>query len=78
MFIATVHREELDNAGSAEKSSQKIIELMQNDPAIIIADLARRVNTTKRAIKKQIGKMKTQGRIQRIDLDKGGRWPAAE
>ena len=51
MFIATVHRKEIDDAGSAEraqkssqktsqKSTQKIIELMQNDPEITIADLA--------------------------------------
>lgn len=54
MFIATIHRKELGNAGSAEKSTQKgtqkstqkIIELMQNDPAITIADLALRVGIT--------------------------------
>ena len=78
MFIATVRRKELGNAGSAEKSSQKIIELMQNDPAITIADLALRVGITERAIKKQIGKMKEQGRIQRIGPDKGGCLQAAE
>ena len=90
MFIATVHRKELGGPGSAEKSSlktsqkssqkssQKIIELMQNDPAITIADLALRVGITERAIKKQIGKMKAQGRIQRIGPDKGGRWEVAE
>ena len=90
MFIATVHRKELGDAGLAEKSSQKssqktsqkssqkIIELMQNDPAITIADLALRIGITERAIKKQIEKMKAQGRIQRIGPDKGGRWQVAE
>ena len=57
MFIATVHRKELDNAGSAEKSSQKTIELMQNDPAITIADLALRIDIMERTIKEQIGKI---------------------
>jgi len=47
---------------------------MQNDPAITIADLALRVGITEWAIKMQIGKMKTQGRIQRIGPDKGGCW----
>ena len=78
MFIATVHRKELVDVGSAEKSSpkssQKIIELMKNDPMITIADLALRVGITERAIKKQIGKLKAQGRIQRIGPDRGGRW----
>ncbi len=86
MFIATVHRKELGDAGLAEKasqkssqkSSQKIIELMQNDPAITIADLALRIGITEWAIKKQIRKMKAQGRIQRIGPDKGGRWQVAE
>jgi len=78
MFIATVHRKELGNARLAEKSSQKIIELMQNDPTITISDLALRVCITERAIKKQIGKMKAQGHIQRIGPDKGGRWQATE
>ena len=82
MFIATVHRKELDNTRLAEKTSQKstqkIIELMQNDPTITIADLALRIGITKWAIKKQIRKMKAQGRIQRIVPDKGGRWQVAE
>ncbi len=82
MFIATVHRKELGDAGLAEKTSQKtsqkIIELMQNDPAITIADLARHIGITERAIKMQIEKLKSKGRIQRIGPDKGGRWQVAE
>jgi ATP-dependent DNA helicase RecG len=82
MFIATVHRKDLGDARLAEKASQKtsqkIIELMQNDPMITIADLARHIGITERAIKMQIEKMKAQGRIQRIGPDKGGRWQVAE
>ena len=94
IFIATVYLKELGGPGSAEKSSlktyqkntqkstqkstQKIIELMQNDPAITIADLALRIGITEWAIKKQIRKMKAQGRIQRIGPDKGGRWQVAK
>ena len=86
MFIATVHRKELGDAGLAEKTSQKasqktsqkIIELMQNDPTITIADLALHIGITERAIKMQIEKMKAQGRIRRIGPDKGGRWQVAE
>jgi len=44
MFIATVRRKGLDDIESAEKgsqkSSQKIIELMRNDPKITVANLA--------------------------------------
>ncbi|MGV8125799.1 MAG: winged helix-turn-helix domain-containing protein [Methanothrix sp.] len=90
MFIATVHREGLDDMESAEKgsqkssqkgsqkSSQKIIELMKNDPKITVANLALLIGITERAIKKQIGKLKAQGRIRRIGPDKGGSWEVAE
>ncbi len=82
MFIATIHRKELDDAGLAGKASQKtsrkIIELMQNDPGITIADLALHIGITERAIKMQIEKMKAKGRIQRIGPDKGGRWQVAK
>ena len=86
MFIATVHRKGLDDIESAEKgslkssqkgsqkSSQKIIELMKNDPKITVANLALHIGITERAIKKQIGKLKAQGRIRRIGPDKGGSW----
>ncbi len=44
MFIATVYRKGLVDMESTEKgsqkSSQKIIELMRNDPQIIVANLA--------------------------------------
>ena len=78
MFIATVHRKELEGLKLSEKdsqkSTQKILELMQNDPTITIADLALSIGITEWAIKKQIRKMKAQGRIQRIGPDKGGHW----
>ena len=78
MFIATVHRKELEGLKLAEKdsqkSTQKILELMQNDPTITIADLALSIGITEWAIKKQIRKMKAQGRIRRIGPDKGGHW----
>ena len=86
MFIATVRRKGLDDMESAEKgsqkssqkgsqkSSQKIIELMRNDPKITVANLALHIGITERAIKKQIGKLKAQGRIRRIGPDKGGSW----
>jgi len=78
MFIATVRRKGLIDMESAEKgsrkSSQKIIELMRNDPKITVANLALHIGITERAIMKQIGKSKAQGRIRRIGPDKGSSW----
>ena len=94
LFTATVHRKEVvgsveSDAGSgkrpnetsqkgSQKSSQKIIELMQRDPEVTIAELALVVGVTDRAIKKQIEKLKGLGRIRRIGPDKGGHWEVLE
>jgi len=63
---------------SSQKSSQKIIELVQRDPQVTIAELALVVGVTGRAIKKQIEKLKGLGRIRRIGPDKGGHWEVLE
>ncbi|MFZ2423797.1 MAG: HTH domain-containing protein, partial [Anaerolineae bacterium] len=78
----TVHRKEMSGTvepvdgseKSSQKSSQKIMDLMRTDPAITIADLMQSIGITDRAIKKQIEKLKAQGRIRRIGPDKGGYW----
>lgn len=88
LFTATVHRKEIEvsekpgagsekklaKAESSRKSSQKIIELIQGEPTITIADLALHVGVTDRAIKKQIEKLKAECRVRRIGSDKGGHW----
>jgi ATP-dependent DNA helicase RecG len=82
LFTATVHRKagivsgETDTGSpkSSQKSSQKIIELMRGDPEITIAELTKNLSITDRAIKKQIEKLKVEGRIRRIGPDKGGHW----
>ncbi len=63
---------------SSQNSSQKIVNLMRNDPAITIADLVQNIGITDRAIKKQIEKLKVQGRIRRVGPDKGGHWEVVE
>ncbi|MFM8443145.1 MAG: RNA-binding domain-containing protein [Methylococcus sp.] len=87
LFTVTVHRSAyapptgpaaIGTQKSSLKTSQKIIELMRNEPEITIADLSTRVGITDRAIKKQIEKLKTQGQIRRIGPDKGGRWEVVE
>jgi ATP-dependent DNA helicase RecG len=59
---------------SSQKSSQKIITLMQGDSTITIAALAETLGVTDRAVKKQIQKLKAEGRIRRIGPDRGGHW----
>lgn len=87
LFTVTVHRKEERSSekGSqksspkgSQKSSQKIIELMQHDPTVTIAELARSVGVTDRAIKKQIEKLKQQGRLRRIGPARSGHWEVLE
>lgn len=90
LFTATVHRKETPDAEVPEKgpgkssqkrsqkSSQKILEAVRRDPDVTIADLAREVGITDRAIKKQIEKLKEQGWLRRIGPDRGGHWEVLE
>ncbi len=59
------------------KSSQKIIEIMQSNPGVTIAALAKQVGID-RAIEKQISKLKKQNLIRRIGPAKGGHWEMVE
>ncbi|HOC85109.1 MAG TPA: HTH domain-containing protein [Methanoculleus sp.] len=50
------------------------MEVMQHDPTVTIAELARIIGVTNRAIKKQIEKLKQQGRLRRVGPARGGHW----
>ncbi len=92
LFTATVYRQESEGSvepefssekqsikvESSQKSSQKIIALMQRNSRITIAALARSVGITDRAIKKQIEKLKAEGQIRRIGPDRSGHWEVVE
>jgi len=60
--------------GNTQKSFQKIIKLMQGDSTITIAALSEALGVTDRAVKKQIKKLKAEGRIRRVGPDRGGYW----
>ena len=81
LFTAAVHRKVPDEQiiiKSSQKSSQKteeiILELIQKDPYITADQLGDIIGITRRAIVKQINKLKEQGRLKRIGPDKGGSW----
>ena len=59
---------------SSQKSSQKILELMRQNPAITTMELAQLLNISRRAIAKQTALLKEKGLIRRIGPDKGGHW----
>ena len=60
--------------GENEKSSVKIIKLMNNKPTITAEEISDILDISKRAVEKQIQKLRETGFIKRIGSDKSGYW----
>jgi len=89
LFTATVHRKsaaELNLAGGSPKSSPKsspktedrIIDLIRQNNSITTEDLGSALGISKRAVLKQIAKLKKQGILRRIGSPRGGHWEIVE
>jgi ATP-dependent DNA helicase RecG len=59
---------------STEKTGQKILELIKENPTISIAQMAEKLKLSTSAIEKQIAKLKKNKQLERIGPDKGGVW----
>ncbi|MFH1432670.1 MAG: winged helix-turn-helix transcriptional regulator [archaeon] len=59
---------------SSQKSDQKIIELISQNPEITIDELMHKLDFSASGVKKIIKKLKESGRLKRIGPDKGGHW----
>jgi len=57
---------------SSEKSSEKILNLIKNNPETTIASLAKKLGMSTRAIEKQVSTLKKRNLITRIGPAKGG------
>jgi fido (protein-threonine AMPylation protein) len=66
------------NQKGSEKSSEKIMQLIKANSQITIKELAEQLKISTRAIEKNISKLKTVNRIERIGSDKGGHWKIIE
>lgn len=71
--FGTEKSSEKKHVGS-EKSSEKILRMMEEQPTITTALIAKKTGLSTRAIDKQIAKLKVIGRLQRIGADRGGHW----
>lgn len=89
LFTATVHRkavEELElvniapegSLKSSPKTEDQILELMRGDASITTEQLGGVLGITKRAVLKQVEKLKEQGRLRRVGPAKGGHWEVIE
>ena len=61
-----------------EKTVEKIIQMIKDDPNITIKELSLQLSLTRRGIEEQIKSLKAKGLIRRVDPDKGGHWEVIE
>ena len=59
---------------SSQKSSQKILELIAQNPKITTTEMDETLGISRRAIAKQITNLKNNNQLRRIGPDKGGHW----
>ncbi len=59
---------------SSQKSSQKILSMMSDNATVSTQEIADALGISRRAVTKQITKLREQGLIRRIGPDKGGHW----
>jgi ATP-dependent DNA helicase RecG len=63
---------------STLKSALKTKQLIEENPHITISELAEKLSISKRAVDKQVAKLKENGIMERIGPDKGGYWKIIE
>ncbi|MBI5601876.1 MAG: putative DNA binding domain-containing protein [Deltaproteobacteria bacterium] len=63
---------------SSPKTEDKIIDFLRQDGTITTEELGKAIGISKRAVLKQIDKLKGQGRLRRIGSAKGGHWEVME
>ncbi|MCM1504680.1 MAG: Fic family protein [Muribaculum sp.] len=61
-------------APGKQKTEDRIVELLRENPKHTTKTLAEAIGITTKGIEKQLSKLKSQGRIERIGAAKGGSW----
>ena len=59
---------------TSQKTSQKIIDLIKEDPYISTSKMAEIIGVDRRNIARNIKKLQEQGDVRRVGPDKGGFW----
>lgn len=60
------------------KSSVKIVQMMKDNPEITLDEIASKLELSKRAIEKQVQKLRESKKIERFGGDNGGKWIVKE
>ncbi len=64
----------IENQDTTQKTSQKIVELIQNNNEISTQEMANIIGIDRRNIARQIKNLQAKGIIRRVGPDKGGHW----
>ncbi len=64
----------LESQKSKEKSKEKILQSIANNPYITTAELFNIIGLSISGIEKNLRQLKEQNKIKRIGADKGGHW----
>lgn len=76
-YRLTVKEIKSSEVGS-EIGSEKILELMKENPHISASELASRIGISSRAVEKHISNLKEAGKLKRIGSAKSGYWEVME
>ena len=73
-FLKSIGEDITIAAPGKQKTEDRIIELIRENPKHTTKTLAEAIGITTKGIEKQLSKLKSQGRIERIGSAKGGVW----
>ena len=74
-YIPTLQGSEVD---TTQKSTQKILDLICENPYVTTQEMADSIGIIRRTIAKHIKSLQDKGIIKRIGPDKGGHWEVIE
>ena len=61
-----------------QKTVEKIFDLIKPDPQITQKQIMDKTGLTRRGVEWNLKKLKDDGRIKRVDPDKGGHWEVSD
>lgn len=72
--MVTRTQSEISSPKSSPKTEDQIIQFLRQNGSLTTEDLGKAIGISKRAVLKQIDKLKAQGRLRRVGPAKGGHW----
>ena len=78
-YIPTLQGSEIDTTQkSTQKSTQRILDLIRENPYVTTQEMADSIGIIRRTVAKHIKSLQEKGIIKRIGPDKGGHWEVVE